>query len=303
VSEARRIKGRRAVAGAGIVLVAGAGMLVAVAAAAEQHAPKPGVAQTGSNCPAAGVLTRRPGRKLEIAGVRSQLMPAGVPAWQVGKLLVNDNGDDLAGWPRLTAYGVAGTMTHANGVLDLSTSGANHDGYSIISPNSYTSGIFEARIYFPRASDGEIADWPALWLSSAWSGAVTWPDGGEMDLAEGISGDLSVTYHYAVDGTMEATLRVPVTSAPGWHVVTGVWSTGQWDVYYDGNLVQTISGKYVVSDPMNIIVSAYAGRYGNLPGQPSTVRVSYVRIWSLSDCEVDRLSEPQAVAAATCACG
>jgi hypothetical protein len=291
------------VAGAGIVLVAGAGMLVAVAAAAQQHAPKPGAAQTGATCPAAAVPTRRPDRKPEIAVVRRQLMPAGVPAWQVGKLLVNDNGDDLASWPRLTAYGVAGTMTYSNGVLDLYTSGADHDGYSIISPNSYTSGIFEARIYFPRASDGEIADWPALWLSSAWSGAVTWPDGGEMDLAEGISGDLSVTYHYAVDGTMEATLRVPVTSAPGWHVVTGVWSTGQWDVYYDGNLVQTISGKYVVSDPMNIIVSAYAGRYGNLPGQPSTVRVSYVRIWSLSDCEVDRLSEPQAVAAATCACG
>jgi beta-glucanase (GH16 family) len=205
-----------------------------------------------------------------------------VPASQVGKLLVNDTGDNLASWPRLTAYGAGGTMTHSNGVLDLSTSGGDRNGYSIISPNTYTSGIFEARIYFPGASDGKIADWPAFWLSSWQSGAVSWPDGGEMDLAEGLTGDLSVTYHYGINGTPESTTPFSVTSAAGWHVVTGVWSTGRWDVYYDGRLVKTISGSYVVNDPMNIILSAYTGQYGHLPGEPSTVKVSYLRVWSLA---------------------
>jgi hypothetical protein len=79
---------------------------------------------------------------------------------------VNDTGDNLASWPR-SWHGSGGSMTHSNGVLDLSTSGRNRNGYSIISPNTYTSGIFEARIYFPGASDGKIAD-PASWaLKSA----------------------------------------------------------------------------------------------------------------------------------------
>jgi hypothetical protein len=172
-------------------------------------------------------------------------------------------------------------MTHSNGVLDLSTSGANDNGYSIVSPSTYTSGIFEARIYFPGASDGKIADWPAFWLNPA-SSAVSWPSGYEMDLAEGLSGYLCVVYHYSEDGTPAATIPLNVTSAPGWHVVTGVWSTRQWEVYYDGKLVQTISGSHVVNQPMNIILSAYMGQYGHLPGEPSTIKVSYLRVWGLA---------------------
>jgi Glycosyl hydrolases family 16 len=211
----------------------------------------------------------------------TQVMPTGVPASRVGKLLLNDTGDDLASWPR-QQRGTGGTMTHSNGVLDLSTSGADADGYSIISPNSYTSGIFEARVYFPSAANGKIADWPAFWLSSAWSGAVSWPAGGEMDLAEGLGGDLCVTYHYGPNGTPESTMPFSVTSAPGWHVVTGVWSTGKWDIYYDGRLVKTIS-RVVVNHPMNIIFTAYQGNHGNQPGARSTLDVSYLRVWRLAN--------------------
>jgi beta-glucanase (GH16 family) len=173
-------------------------------------------------------------------------------------------------------------MTHSRGELYLFTSGANQNGYSIISPHTYTSGIFEARMYFPRASDGKIADWPAFWLNSASSDAVSWPFGNEMDLAEGLAGDLCVVYHYSDHGTPAATIPFTVTSAPGWHVVTGVWNSRQWDVYYDGKLVQTYSASYVRNNPMNIILSAYTGQYGHLPGEPSTVKVSYLRIWSLA---------------------
>jgi beta-glucanase (GH16 family) len=213
--------------------------------------------------------------------MREQLVPTGVPASHVGRLLVNDTGDDLASWPRLWR-GTGGTMTHSNGVLALSTSGANRDGYSIISPNTYTSGIFEARIYFPGASDGKIADWPSFWLSSASSEAVSVPDSSEMDLAEGLAGDLCVVYHHSDHGTPAATVPFSVTSAPGWHVVTGVWSTRQWVVYFDGHFVKTFSASYVKNDPMNIILSSYTGQYGHLPGEPSTLKVSYLRVWSLA---------------------
>jgi len=173
-------------------------------------------------------------------------------------------------------------MTHSSGELSLFTSGANQNGYSIVSPNAYTSGIFQARIYFPGSSDGKIADWPAFWLGPASAAAVSSSAGSEMDLAEGLSGDLCVVYHYSDNGIPAATVPFTVTSAPGWHVVTGVWSTRQWDVYYDGKLVKTISGSHVVNQPMNIILSAYTGQFGHLPGEPSTVKVSNLRVWSLA---------------------
>ena len=100
-------------------------------------------------------------------------------------------------------------MTHSNGVLDLSTSGGNRNGYSIISPNTYTSDIFEARIYFAGASDGKIADWPAFWLSS-----LNWPDGGEMDLAEGLSGTLQVESEPGAGTAISASLPAEAAQAP-----------------------------------------------------------------------------------------
>jgi hypothetical protein len=277
------MKGQRVAAGAAAVLIAGGGVLLGVAAAAHGLDPQPSTAQAAStgptsNAPVAGPsASARPRDR----GVRDQLVPTGVPASHVGKLLVNDTGDDLASWQR-SWHGTGGTMSHSSGELYLFTSGANQNGYSIISPNTYTSGIFEARIYFPRAGDGKIADWPAFWLISASAGAVSWPYGNEMDLAEGLAGDLCVVYHYSDQGTPAATTPFTVTSAPGWHVVTGVWSNRHWDVYYDGKLVKTISASYVKNDPMNIILSAYTGQYGHLPGEPSTVKVSYLRVWSLA---------------------
>jgi len=178
-------------------------------------------------------------------------------------------------------------MAHSNGVLNLSTSGANGNGYSIISPNSYTSGIFEARLYFPGASDGKVADWPAFWLSSAWAGAVPFPTGGEMDLAEAMGGDLMVTYHYGIGGTGHQLGSFGITSTPGWHTITGVWTTGKWDTYFDGKLVKTISTDSggtvrVVNDPMNVIFTQYQGNLGDQPGVPSTLEVSYLRIWTVA---------------------
>lgn len=277
------MKGQRVAVGAAVVLMAGGGVLLGVAAAGQGHDPQSSTAQAGSTGPIANAPPAGPAASAQAryGGVREQLEPAGVPASYVGKLLVNDTGDDLARWPRLW-HGTGGTMTRSNGVLDLSTSGANDNGYSIVSPNTYTSGIFEARIFFPGASDGTIADWPAFWLSSASSDAVSWPYGSEMDLAEGLAGDLCVVYHYSVEGAPVSTMPFPVTSAPGWHVITAAWTTGRWDVYYDGKLVKTISGSRVLNHPMNIILSAYMGQYGHLPGEPSTVKVSYLRVWSLA---------------------
>ena len=235
--------GRRLAAGAGTLLIVGGGLGGGRSAAACPPAARGSdrFVRPARHRPDCWPARRRARPAIGaglwgLAGGHEQVMPAGVRASEVGKLLVNDTGDNLASWPR-QQRGTGGTMTHSNGVLYLSTSGANANGYSIISPNAYTSGIFEARIYFPGASDGKIADWPAFWLSSAWSGAVSWPDGGEMDLAEGLRGGLCVAYHYGINGMLRSIIRFSVTSAPGWHTITGVWKAGEWDTYYDGSLV------------------------------------------------------------------
>ena len=283
--------GRRAAAGAVTVLIVGGGMLLGVAAAAQQHARMPGAGQAGSSRPAATAPARSPSANIPAGsrergqggkGAHDPVKPAGVPASTVGKLLVNDTGNELASWPRQARGGESGSISHSHGVLYLSTTGANGNGYSIISPHTYTSGIFEARIYFPGARDGKVADWPAFWLSSAWSGAVGWPDGGEMDLAEGLSGVLYDSYHYGVQGSERSITKTFATSAPGWHTITGVWKADEWEVYYDGKLVKWIFGPYVANHPMNVILSQYQGNLGNQPGVAATLRISYLRIWSVA---------------------
>jgi hypothetical protein len=275
------MNGPRVAAAVGTVALVGGAMVLAVAAAAQRD-PQPGAAAAGSSGRPIAGLAQPHERGAGKARDRGQIMPTGVPASQVGKLLVNDTGDNLAFWPRQARGGGSGSISYSGGILSLSTSGVSGNGYSIISPHTYTSGIFEARVYFPGANDGKIADWPAFWLSSAWSGAVSWPDGGEMDLAEGMAGRLYVSYHYGVRGVERSIKKFSPTAAPGWHTITGVWKADEWDVYYDGKMVKTMFGSSVRNDPMNVILSAYQGNLGNQPGQPSTLRVSYLRIWSLA---------------------
>jgi hypothetical protein len=225
-------------------------------------------------------------------GGTPQVMPTGVPASQVGTIIVNNTGDDLVTWATQNEGGGTGTKSSSNGVLSLGTNGSNGNGFSIISPNTYTSGIFEAQCVFPANGAGTIANWPAFWLSSAWASAapgfVPFPDGGEMDLVEGLSGSLSVTYHYGVSGTEHNIGSFNITTTPGTHIITGVWTTGEWDTYYDGVLVKQMGGPGqagagdIVNAPMNVIFSGYEGTFGYQPGQAANFLVNYFRVWNIA---------------------
>jgi beta-glucanase (GH16 family) len=172
--------------------------------------------------------------------------------------------------------------------LRLYTDGAANDCSAVISPGTYTTGIFEAKIDFAAVADAKIADWPAFWLSSGWSGSLPWPYGGELDAAEGLGGTLGVTYHYNANGPDPASALAPahtatyyVTAAPGWHVVTAVWTAHMFDVYYEGKLVKTISGSFVQNSPMHVIFDMTSGPPGHQPGEPASMDVAYMRIWAV----------------------
>jgi beta-glucanase (GH16 family) len=220
------------------------------------------------------------------------VMPAGVPLAQVGSLRTYLDGDGIAAaWKPLrynTCNGM-GAIRWSDGQLHLSTDGTANNGAAVISPGPYTSGIFEAKINFAAAADGKIADWPAFWLSSGASGKLAWPYGGELDAAEGLGGSLGITYHYNANGPDPTSPDAPtntatyqVTTTPGWHVVTVVWTAHRFDVYYQGTLVKTISGSFVQNSPMNVIFDMTAGQPGHQPGQPASMDVAYVRIWAVN---------------------
>jgi hypothetical protein len=232
---------------------------------------------------------------LVITGSRSgspHVRPAGVPASQVGSLLVDLSGDELATVWKPLHYNTCngkGTISAASGMLRLSSNGTANNGAAVMSPGTYTSGIFEAKINFAAAADGTVADWPAFWLSSGWSRSLSWPYGGELDAAEGLdSGKLSVTYHYNANGPNPASAYAPtqtdtyhVTPTPGWHVVTVVWTTHKFDVYYEGNLVKTVAGSFVQNTPMNVIFDMTSGQSGKQPWQPASMDIAYVRVWTV----------------------
>ena len=58
--------------------------------------------------------------------------------------------------------------------------------------NAYSlpvGGVAEARVYFPGDSSRGVYNWPAWWASGP-----NWPSAGESDIAEGLSGSLTVNY-------------------------------------------------------------------------------------------------------------
>jgi hypothetical protein len=211
--------------------------------------------------------------------------PDGVPTSEVGSLVTNRYvGGGLMAWAShtlITWNCDGGSVTRSGGLADLDTNGTQWNCAGLQSLGSYNQGIFESRIYFPAAPNGEVANWPAFWLSGN-----PWPYRGEIDAAEGLAGCLKITYHYNADGpaltapyTPAATVSHCVTTQPGWHTVTFVWRGQTISFYYDGKLVYTISGTFVVDAPEQIIIENTEGQYGNQPGTPAHLYVQYVRVW------------------------
>ena len=59
---------------------------------------------------------------------------------------------------------------------------------------SFTYGFIEARVWLPAVpgSPGEVANWPGVWADGQ-----NWPEDGEIDIAEGIGGQVCAHFHNA----------------------------------------------------------------------------------------------------------
>lgn len=150
---------------------------------------------------------------------------------------------------------------------------------------NFTYGYAEARIHLPADANGLIANFPAWWLNGTINDQGRWPEGGEIDIMEGLS-DHRAAWHYhwsdngtnrSAGGTPSASLVPTLANQAGWHTYGVEWSPGILRYYYDGILVATHTTG-VVSTPMYLVVNnAVPSQW--TPTVPADMLVDYVRVW------------------------
>ncbi len=141
---------------------------------------------------------------------------------------------------------------------------------------SFTYGFIEARVWLPGVPGhpGEVANWPGVWADGQ-----NWPQDGEIDIAEGIGGQVCAHLHSAVNpegiGPGGGTGCPSGTYTDGWHTFAANWEPGSITYYYDGvDIGRVTSG--VTSAPMFLVLD-----YATLSAaaMPATMKVEYMRVW------------------------
>jgi beta-glucanase (GH16 family) len=137
---------------------------------------------------------------------------------------------------------------------------------------SFTYGFIEARVWLPaiNGDPGAVANWPAVWTDGQ-----SWPEDGEIDIAEGLGGKVCAHFHGPAD---PSGVRVGCPSgsyAGGWHTFAVDWEPGIVTYYYDGVDTGSVTSG-ITSAPMFLVIS-----YGTAsrPQAPDTMRVDYMRVW------------------------
>jgi hypothetical protein len=144
---------------------------------------------------------------------------------------------------------------------------AGHTGFQI-APSAGKPVYVEFKADMPAAADGQIANWPGLWLDGQ-----DWPMDGEIDVMEGLSGNAAYHIHY---GTNNSAQGASVNTSPGEHTYAVLWTTTSLTFVYDGVNVGTLYE--ALDDPMYLVIenSIYASAAQLLP---ATMTVQYVRVW------------------------
>ncbi len=141
---------------------------------------------------------------------------------------------------------------------------------------SFTYGFIEARVWLPAVagSPGEVANWPGVWADGQ-----NWPQDGEIDIAEGIGGQVCAHFHGPENpggiGAGSQSGCPPGNYAGGWHTFAADWEPGGITFYYDGTDIGRVTSG-VTSAPMFLVLD----NAGQAPAHvPATMKVAYLRVW------------------------
>jgi hypothetical protein len=144
---------------------------------------------------------------------------------------------------------------------------SGHTGFQI-APTAGKPVYVEYKATLPAASNGQIANWPALWLDGQ-----TWPEDGEIDVMEGLVGSAAFHIHYGSgSGTAQG---ASVNTSPGTHTYGVLWTTTGVTFVYDGADVGSLTES--MTSPMYLIMENSVDSSSALV--PGTMDVRYVRVW------------------------
>jgi hypothetical protein len=238
------------------------------------------VTASGSDIPASRSAAPGSAGPAAAASAGHPVMPDGVPAAQVGSLVLNDSAADIWNtWDHTTLAGgdceTPGTFALSSAGLALTTDGTFGNCAKITSKTTYQYGIFEARIWAQAGPNGTIANWPAFWMDGQ-----NWPVDGEIDAFEAMLGYDSASFHYGADNSYLTKQDTALT--PGWNIVDVVWQPQMLAVYYNGQKFVEWDSQVVTSEPMVVTFDSTTGSDGYTTGLPSTLFIDYLRIWTAS---------------------
>jgi len=143
---------------------------------------------------------------------------------------------------------------------------------------NFTYGFIEARVWLPAVpgNPSAAANWPDVWADGQ-----SWPEDGEIDIAEGLGGG-GCAHFNGPDNPIGVGAGGPTqtgcpdgTYAGGWHVFGADWEPGIVTYYYDGADIGSVTSG-ITSAPMFLILS-YAS--GDPYQAPATMTVDYMRVW------------------------
>jgi hypothetical protein len=253
--------------------------------------------------------TPKPTASIRIPAMISPPPVAG--ASYAGSVVLNSTGAQLASWNATSSFCTQQSWETPSGVVSndrfgdamVAVNGQDGSCAGLISPQSYSSAVIEAFIYFPPlpGSSGTIADWTSVWLTNQ----ANWPADGELDAveAEPATGVNAVAYHWGSAGSPQSmstdgfaqggTLpKDGPNLTSGWHVVDIVYTKGFFAVYYDGKEYTSLSSSIVTGAPVNILITTSVTpdnaqieqQLGNAPqnsdSSPAAMAVKYVKVWS-----------------------
>ena len=184
--------------------------------------------------------------------------------------------------PGSGTWGYSSNVT-VNGQLNLQLNNSTNGALISSNPSGgarpgfqFTYGYAEAQLTLPT-NGTVISHWPAWWLDGQ-----TWPEDGEIDIMEGLSGHAAWHYHYDSGGGLDShPIGGNINTSPGTHIYGVNWYPGHLDFYYDGTRVASASnsnlsgGATISSSPMYLILDV-DGASGPVP---QTVVVHYVRVF------------------------